>query len=748
MKTLLTASALALLSQTAIAQETTIRFLHINDLHAHLTPHADRVVAADGSISLEQRGGIARLATLLKQQRAENPNNITMNIGDTFHGGAEALFSMGNAIVGPVNALGIDIGVAGNWDFAYSPGVSRMRFGPVDFFGLLPKLPDANLPATNLPGTNPSNNIGEILPGNNIIEQVAPDTGTLADTMTPSDTLAGFTPDSTVIENLAPQDNLIEGIVPDSNMIGNSTPDDSTISDKLPASSVFGGNFFSSNKLAKIPAGSNEDAFKIGYPGGFLDEPFPILRPNYTSLGANVRDIFVPWNFMPATQVITVDGVKVGLIGLTSDIVEDMHVFMGLGFAFTKGEDNYRKLINKHASALRKQGADIVVVMSELGIHKDNKLAQIIDAGSVDVIFSAHTHETTHQPLSSKSGALVVEAGNDGWLGQMDITVDDSKNVIDRQWKLLAIDDSIAADADMQALVDEARAPYLADDVNMLAPPFMMQQLHQSLDTVIGHTETTVDRKDALESTFNAGWTDMLRQITDTDVAITPGFRMDTTLVEPGYLYEDNTVASGDITLEDAYRLFPVVYLLAAGEIDGAGLRQVIEDQLTSTFSADVFKHTGGWNYGISGVDVTLDLAAKDGARIAEMTYSNGDPVRDDDMLKVGGCMRIIDTPNRLCSIKGFSKVLPLPSPDKKPFWTALDAFVYSLSSQNFNGSRISMTDTSATPRWPEDDFIQPLEGVGGSSAEDDKAPAIASMAYLPLAMLSLLLVRRRSVTA
>ncbi len=526
------AIALSLSSQMALAKETTVRLLHINDLHAHLTPHADRVVDENGVSTIEERGGFARLATLLKQQRAENPNNIVMNVGDTFHGGAEALFSMGNAIIEPVNALDIDIGVAGNWDFAYSPGVTRMRFGPIDIFGLLPE------------------------PGK-----------------------FGFT-----------------------------TPT----------------RFASPTSNSALLNDAHPDAFKIGYPetttseglginsaGGYLDEPFPILRPNYTNLGANVRDIFIPWEFMPATKTIDVNGVKVGFIGLTSDIIEDMHVFMALGFKFTKGEDDYRQLINLHAAQLRSDGADIVVVMSELGIHKDYKLAQIIEVGSVDVIFSAHTHETTHQPLTSTSGALVVEAGNDGWLGQMDITVDDN-DITSKQWKLLAIDDSIENDADMLALVDAARAPYLASDVDLLAPPFMLQHINQPIDTVIGHTDTTIDRKHALESTFNAGWTDMLRQLTKADVAISPGFRMDATLVESGYLYEDNTIATGDITIEDAFRLFPVVYLLAVGEIDGAGLRQVMEDQLTLAYSSDVFNHTGGWTTGISGVDIKLDLAGTD----------------------------------------------------------------------------------------------------------------------------------------
>ena len=600
--------ALTLLTTAASAQvhaeDKTIRFLHINDLHAHLTPHADRVTNDDGNIVIEERGGIARLATLLKQQRAENPDSIVMNVGDTFHGGVEATYSMGNAIVPPVNALNIDVGVAGNWDFAFSPGVTRLRFGPLDIFRFIPK-----------------------------------------------------------------------------------------------------------------------KALQIGFPGNYLADPIPILRPNYPNLGANVKDITVPfWDLMPATYTKEVNGVKVGFIGLTSDIVADMHVFMAIGLKFTLGEDANRLLINKHAAALRAKGADIVVVMSELGIHKDNKLAQIIDKDSVDVIFSAHTHEATFEPLTSDSGALVVEAGNDGWLGQMDITVDDNKNVINKAWNMLAVDSSLADDAEMQKLVDVARAPYLASDVHLIAPPFMTQKLKQPIDTVIGHTDTTVDRKDALESTFNAGWTDMVRKLTDSDVALSPGFRMDATLVESGYMLEDNTVATGEITLEDAYRLFPVVYLMASGTIDGAGLRSVVEDQLTNAFSNDVFNHTGGWTFGFSGLDIALDLSGKDGARISSINYSDsGEAVLDTDTVKVGGCLRSIDTPNRLCSIPGFSGVLPVLNPDDgQPLWTALDAFVYSLSSENFNGSRVSMTDDNATPRWPVDTFIQPLEGAIASNGSTD----------------------------
>ncbi len=102
------------------------------------------------------------------------------------------------------------------------------------------------------------------------------------------------------------------------------------------------------------------------------------------------------------------------------------------------------------------------------------------------------------------------------------------------------------------------------------------------------------------------------------------------------------------------------------------------------------------------------------------MSYSNnGNLIQDDDTLSVGGCMRIIDTPDKLCSNTGFKGVLPIKDPDDKPYWTALDAFVYALEGQNINGSRVSISDESATPSWPESEFIQPLQGLGTAASNE-----------------------------
>ncbi len=561
-------------------------FLHFNDLHAHLTPHWDRVPdeapgAAPESTDLQRRGGLARLATLVKKLRSETPASVLMNVGDTFHGGVEALYTVGNAIVAPVNALGVDVGVPGNWDFAFGPSITRRRFGGETVAGLLPP---------------------------------------------------------------------------------------------------FAGD---------------------------------VLQPSYPNLAANVT-VTLPAErdgepFLPPTMTLELGGVLVGFIGLTSDIVPMMFEQLAVGFEFAQGEEAHRALIDRHASALRAAGAEIVVVMSELGIHKDYRLAQILAPDAVDVIFSAHTHEVTTEPLTSRSGALVVEAGNDGYLGRMDITLRDGA-VVERRWELTPITVDIPEDAAMKALVDAARAPFLASSLDLgLAVPVTAQRLTGPIDTVVGHANFALDRRAALESSFNDIATDVFHDISGTDVAITPGFRFDAVVPEPGSLLEDNTVAMGEITLEDVYRFFPVSYSMATGETTVDVLEGVLEELLGNVYSEDAFSQAGGWVDGFSGVRASVDLESGDGDRVRDFAVVSGEEVlTGTDMVTVTGCIRPLERPGVLCSHTGFSNVTPLVNEESGLVWTPVDLFIHGLGIDD-QIPRRDIVDMSGRPTWPENPFVQPL---------------------------------------
>ncbi len=618
---------------TETPKERTITFVQLNDLHANLVGHKELVRNADGTTSIAMRGGLARMKTVIDQVRAENEDTLVMNIGDTFHGGVEAFYSLGNAIGDPLNAMSIDIGVPGNWDYYFTPGVTRARYGRIE-----------------------------------------------------------------------------------------------------------------------------EEIMEVTIP--MLADPIPIKRPDFPNLGANVRDMTdaLPQDFLPATHMFDRDGIKVGFIGFTSDIVEMMHPMLAQGMDFAWGKEEHAQLLIENAQKLRDQGADVVAVMSELGIHKDVALSKALaemvadgtlPAGLIDVIFSAHTHEVTSTPLTNASDgtvlyAPVVEAGNDSYLGRMDITLqydgsttsgrrfnqttEQNWSSRDMQWELITIDESVPEDREIQKLVETARAPFLAEQVNYRALPFIAQRLTQPIDTVIGHLPPgsvlrqnaamsgVLTRQDSLDSSFNAALSTMMMDVTGADIALTPGFRMGATIPEAGYLMENGVVADGNITLEDAYRFFPMYYGLATGTTTGAHLKEVMESALRATYSADTWNTQGGWNYGYAGMDITVDLAAGDTHRVLALHRADGSVINDSDELTVGGCRRLpIDFNGVLCGLAGFENVKIVRNPETGMPWSLVDVFVQKLQNEGYPlmTSASNVTDQSNTLRWPDSEFIQPIEGVG-----------------------------------
>lgn len=579
------ARALALISALAgfsplplqAAAPAEIVFLQLNDLHANLNAHNSlvRKIDAQGRVftTLESRGGLARIATAVFEQRRRNSNTVLMNIGDTFHGGVEALYTRGNAIVEPLNALNIDVGVPGNWDFAYGPAVTRLRFNDSDSF--------------------------------------------LYNTI---------------------------------------------------------------NKLLY------DDAVK---------------KPNYPSLAANVYERFLWQNerLLPATMIKKVGTSNIGFIGLSSNIVPFMSPIFSRSLDFLQGEAAYTDLLNKLSRRLRQEGAELVVVMSELGLHQNYQLANNIDPG-IDVIFSAHTHEVTQVPLQSRSGALVVESGDDTFLGKMTVSIaSNGQRTFD--WQLIDIDDNIPEDAKVRRLIDKARAPFLADAVNFKHfVPNHDQPLLEPIDTVIARTPALLHRRHALNNPINNLLADAIRNYYQPDIALSPGFRFDS-VIQKG----------GDITLEHLYRIDPSPAILAMGEIRAHDLRAIFEVELERIYSEDAFKHRGGWFFGISGMTLTVNLNQPAGSRVIEMRDSDdGHLIQDNEVLSVVACQRPLDDSATLCRHGGFLNTKKLPGVNGNT-WTAMQLLRKVLETQRplqiDESTRV--IDQSPTPMWPQSDLIQAI---------------------------------------
>ena len=104
------------------AQKITILFT--NDLSGHINP--DR----------NGKGGLARIATLVKEIKSENPNTILVDAGDASVGTAFTTETRGEAIYRVMNAVGYDASIFGNHEFDLGEAQAR-RYREIARFPLL-----------------------------------------------------------------------------------------------------------------------------------------------------------------------------------------------------------------------------------------------------------------------------------------------------------------------------------------------------------------------------------------------------------------------------------------------------------------------------------------------------------------------------------------------------------------------------------------------------------------------------------
>lgn len=90
----------------AAGETTTITIIHTNDTHA-------RLESSDTNI------GFAKIATLVKEAKAANPNTLVLDAGDTLHGMPIVNISKGENAIKVLEAVGYDYMTLGNHDFNY-----------------------------------------------------------------------------------------------------------------------------------------------------------------------------------------------------------------------------------------------------------------------------------------------------------------------------------------------------------------------------------------------------------------------------------------------------------------------------------------------------------------------------------------------------------------------------------------------------------------------------------------------------
>src|ERR1035438_5668667 len=100
--------AFLLFALSALAQDVRpLTILHSNDLHAHLLPDDKGM------------GGLAYLATAVREERARSTASLYLNAGDLVQGTPVSTIYKGLPIYQIANRLGFDVSTLGNHEFDY-----------------------------------------------------------------------------------------------------------------------------------------------------------------------------------------------------------------------------------------------------------------------------------------------------------------------------------------------------------------------------------------------------------------------------------------------------------------------------------------------------------------------------------------------------------------------------------------------------------------------------------------------------
>ncbi|MCM3787109.1 bifunctional metallophosphatase/5'-nucleotidase [Domibacillus indicus] len=169
---------------------------------------------------------------------------------------------------------------------------------------------------------------------------------------------------------------------------------------------------------------------------------FPVVCANlFEKNGERRPDWVVPHTFFQAGSTT---------IAVTSATAQYTAFYELLDWCVTLPIDELKKQI-----AMLKRRADIVIVLSHLGMYDDEKLAEETEA---DIILGGHTHHTFHEG-KEVNGTLMAAAGKYGYFtGHVEVDIDKAGRIAGKRARVYETNRSLTPPPDekkQQALFEE-----------------------------------------------------------------------------------------------------------------------------------------------------------------------------------------------------------------------------------------------------------------------------------------------------
>ena len=313
--------------------------------------------------------------------------------------------------------------------------------------------------------------------------------------------------------------------------------------------------------------------------------------------------------FKPAT-IKELGGYRVGIVGQAMPYVPIAHPKRFTpDWTFGVRDADLQKVVD----GLRlRDKVDAVLLLSHNGMDVDLKLASRVTG--IDVILGGHTHDAVPRPsvVANASGkTLVTNAGSNGkFLGVLDLDLDKGR-VKDARYRLVPVfADLLPADRAMQAAIDRLRAPYADKFAERLAT-----------------TDTLLYRRGNFTGPLDQVICDALRETTDAQIALSPGFRFGATVLAGEPIIMEDLLSETAIT-------YPQTYVI---DMTGGQIKDVLEDIADNLFNPDPYYQQGGDMVRIGGMDYACTPGERIGHRISDMTLNDGMVVEAGKRYRVAG---------------------------------------------------------------------------------------------------------------
>ncbi|MBS6187960.1 MAG: bifunctional metallophosphatase/5'-nucleotidase [Haemophilus parainfluenzae] len=338
--------------------------------------------------------------------------------------------------------------------------------------------------------------------------------------------------------------------------------------------------------------------------------------------------------YIDATTIIEKDGVKLGIIGLSTPMSAKFEEDTGnlKNMKFTSPTEEARTQVDK----LKAKGVDSIIVIAHMGIDNENKIPDtgmrdVINAvDGIDVVIAGHMHKDV--PSETIKNTLITEPHRYGTVvSEVDLTFDinDKKEVklVKKESKTVPVKE---LEADKK--IAEIYKPY-------------HEKLRELNNVVIGQTENEMvpqETKHGVSAAFSRDTglssfiNDVEQHYSGADV-VTFSFDHQKARMNKGDIKRKDIIfnyryAGGDVTVYEMtgkqlkeYMEWSANYFdtIQPGDTE---YRYNAERKKSKYVTYDIF---GGVNY-------KIDLRNPQGSKIVDLTLADGKPVTDDMKLKVG----------------------------------------------------------------------------------------------------------------